>query len=176
MIRRALPVLLVLMFFALLGFAPDRRASSGEVAYVSTSWSSTSTTASTVTGLSFTPEPGGVYRVEYTLSIAASVSTESATVSIAPGNASSGAADMRIRASSATTATIYNGPISAASTGGTASPTTPGDRFEAVGFVIFTAHATAPTAFSIQGAAETGGANSISIAAGEGLMIVRRLR
>lgn len=143
-----------------------------EVQHLNTAWTNTTTSYTTVTGLTFTPDAGGVYAFEYQLA-ATSADTNGLRVQISPGNVASGMADMRVRGASATTAVVYNGPISAALTVGTNAPATPGDKFSASGSGTFVAHASAPTAFSVQAACQI--ANSVAVAANDGWLRIRRL-
>lgn len=143
---------------------------------VSAAWTNATTTLSNITGLSFTPEANGVYRFEFFIAWYSNTGTsEGFSIAVDDGNAVSGAADLRVRGASATTAVIYSGPIGAAVANGTSGPASAGDRANASGAGTFIA-AASPTAFSIQGAAETALAGAtVSIGQYEGSLRVWRL-
>lgn len=163
----------------LLGFTPDRINPPEPVEYASTAaWSNATTTPTAITGLTFTPIAGASYVIDIEVSATASVATEGFTLAVNPGNAPSASVDLRVRGATPTAEVLVIGSAVGvtASAIGTSSPTVVGERTHATGRAYITAHASAPTAFTVLGAAETGGANSVAVAVGEATMLVRRVR
>lgn len=141
----------------------------------SAAWVNATTSATTITGLSFTPEAGATYRFETDVAFLGSGTGEGLTLSISPGNIQYGSADLRIRNTAGNSAIVQNSGLSTGASVAGASAAASPDLTHGTARGFFVAHASAPTTFAIQGAAENGGAHNVSIPIGCAILRVWRM-
>ncbi len=138
-------------------------------------FSSTSTSVADITGASYVPPAGALLLVEWRVVHSSAINTTGATVAFNLGNAQYGGGEIRARGLNSGSATLYVGELTtgANSITGTSAPNNPG-RAPLWGWAICKADATTPTAIKLQAATEVGG-SQIDIAAGEAVLVVRRI-